>query len=122
MQTDFILMQNFSPSGCAGQTQAVGDTKQLMNLSLSVATVSISLVLQHLDILQHLTRSLYILPRSEEEAKHVLKEVHNISLLNSLMRASNIINIDKILHSEHTVYSKKLILFVMVVKSIKEFE
>jgi len=74
-QTDFTMMQHFSLSGCAGKTQVIGDSKQLMNLSLSVATLSISLVLQHSEILQHLTRTLYVLPRAKEEAKHVLREV-----------------------------------------------
>jgi hypothetical protein len=74
-QTDFTVMQYFSLSGCGGQTQVIGDSKQLMNLSLPVATLSISLVMQHSEILQHLTRSLYVLPRAEEEAKHILKEV-----------------------------------------------
>jgi hypothetical protein len=68
-------MQYFCLSGCAWKTQVLGDTKQLMSLSLSVATLSISLVLQHTDVLQDLTRSLYVLPRAEEEAKHVLREV-----------------------------------------------
>jgi len=74
-QTDFTVMQHFSLSGCAGKTQVIGDSKQLMSLSLSVATLSISLVQKHSEILQHLTRSLYVLPRAEEEAKHVLREV-----------------------------------------------
>jgi hypothetical protein len=74
-QTDFTVIQYFSLSGCGGKTQVIGDSKQLMNLSLPVATLSISLVLQHSEILQHLTRSLYVLPRAEEEAKHVLREV-----------------------------------------------
>ena len=74
-QTDFTVMQYFYLSGCGGKTQVIRDSKQLMNLSLSVATLSISLVLQYSEILQHLTRSLYVLPRAEEEAKHVLREV-----------------------------------------------
>jgi hypothetical protein len=74
-QTDFTVMNCFSLSGYARKTQVLGDSKQLMDLSLSVATLSISLVLQHGEILQHLTRPLYVLPRSEEEAKHVLREV-----------------------------------------------
>jgi hypothetical protein len=74
-QTDFTVMQHFSLSGCAGKTQVLGDSKQLMDLSLSVATLTISLVLQHSETLQHLTRSLYVLPRAQEEAKHVLREV-----------------------------------------------
>jgi hypothetical protein len=93
-----------------------------MNLRLSVATVSISLVLQHREVLQHLTRSLYVLHRAEEEAKHVLKEVLNIPLLNCLTRVVNVINIDKIsflLHREHPVYSEKPILFVTVVETVK---
>jgi hypothetical protein len=68
-------MQCFSPSGCAGQTQVFGDIKQIMNVSLLVATLSISLVLQHREVLQNLTRSIYVLPRAEEEAKRVMKEV-----------------------------------------------
>jgi hypothetical protein len=74
-QTDFTVMQCFSFSDRARKTQVLGDSKQLMNLNLSVATLSISLVLQHSEILQHLTRPLYVLPLSEEEAKHVLREV-----------------------------------------------
>jgi hypothetical protein len=74
-QIDFTVMNYFSLSGFARKTQVVGDSKQLMDLSLPVATLSISLVLQHSEILPHLTRSLYVLPRSEEEAKHVLREV-----------------------------------------------
>lgn len=74
-QTDFTVMQHFSLSVCAEKTQVIGDSKQLMNLNLSVASLSISLVLQHSELLQHLTRSLYVLPRAEEEAKHVLREV-----------------------------------------------
>ena len=74
-QTDFTVTQHFSLSGCAGKSQVLGDSKQLMNLNLSVATLSISLVLQHSETLQHLTRSLYVLPRAQEEAQHVLREV-----------------------------------------------
>jgi hypothetical protein len=84
-------MHFFCVSDCAGKTQILGDTKQLMDLSLPVGTLSISLVQPHRGALQHISRSLYVLPRANEEAKLVLKNVLYLSSCNSVMREANII-------------------------------
>jgi len=109
-QTDFTVMQHSRLSGCAGKTQVLGDSKQLMNLSLSVATLSISLVLQHREVLQHLTRSLYVLPRAEEEAQHVLREVLTTLCSVASRGAGNMSNTYEVSFSyftENTLYTTR---------------